>query len=131
VIRWPSGPTGRSALPPELLVPVLIAAGGALLFVLSALVRSQVDGDGSLLKFPIVIAVLELLVAGGLVARFKPARITGCVVFTVVALVHLLIVLAAAPWWVRVLSGVLSAAHVYGFVLLSSGPARAHLGGRQ
>jgi hypothetical protein len=38
-------------------------------------------------------------------------------------------VLADGPGWARVASGVLSAVHIYGVVLLNTGPARAHLGG--
>jgi hypothetical protein len=123
--------TGGSATPPEVVVSALVAAGGGALFVLTALLRWYADGDAGFLTLPLGVLVLELLVAGGLLARFRPARLTGVVLFAVLALLHLLIVLAAAPWWVRLVSGVLCAAHVYGVVLLNLAPARAHLGGRE
>jgi hypothetical protein len=121
--------TGRSSVPPEVLVPIFVAVGGALVFVLVGLLRWQLDGDAGLVKFPIIVAVLELLVAGGLLAAVRPARLIGVVVFSLLALLHLLTVLNDGPIWIRVIFGVLSAAHVYGVVLLNTGPARTHLGG--
>lgn len=121
--------TGRSSPPPEVLVPILVAVGGALVFVLVGLLRWQIEGDAALVRFPIVIGVIELLVAGGLLAALRPARMVGVVVFLLLALLHLLTVLGDGPIWVRVIFSVLSAAHVYGAVLLNTGPARSHLGG--
>jgi len=121
--------TGRSSAPPEVLVPILVAVGGALVFMLVGLLRWQLDGDAGLVRFPIVIGVLELLVAGGLLAALRPSRLIAIVVFLLVALLHLLTVLNDGPIWVRVVFSVLSAAHVYAVVLLNTGPARGHLGG--
>jgi hypothetical protein len=121
--------TGKSAVPPEVFVPALVAVGGALLFLIMGLVRWQVDGDATWLRFPAVIAVLELVAAAGLVVGFKPARVTGIFVFGILALLYLLVTLNEGPLWTRIVSGVLSAAHVYGVVLLNTGPAREHLGG--
>jgi hypothetical protein len=120
--------TGKSTVPPEVFVSALVAAGGGLLFVIMGLVRWQGDGDAGWVKFPAVVAVLELVIAAGLVVGFRPARVTGIMVFAVFALVHLIVTLNDGPLWIRIVSGVLSAAHVYGVVLLNTGPAREHLG---
>ncbi len=118
--------------PTEAFLAVLIGAAGALAFVLMGLVQWQVEGDSTWLRFPVVVAVLELLAVGGLVAGVRPARLTAALVFALVALIHLLAVLNQGPVWIRVLSGVLSAAHVFAVVMLNTEPARTHfLGGRR
>ena len=123
-------PTGsRNRVPAEVRVPALIAAAGALVFLLVGVVRWQTEADAAVLRVPIAVTVLELLVAAGLIAGLRPARLVGIAVLALVALLHLLIVLGAGLWWTRVLSGVLSAVHVYAIVLLTTGPARRHLGG--
>jgi hypothetical protein len=78
-------------------------------------------------RFPVVVTVLELVVAAGLVVGFRPARITAIIVFLLLSLLHLLTTLNTGPVWVRVVSGVLSAAHVYGVVLLNTAPALVYL----
>jgi hypothetical protein len=123
---------GPRNAPVEAFVATLIGAAGALAFVLMGLVQWQVDGDPGWIRFPVIVAVLELLVVGGLVAGLRPARLTAALVFSVVALIHLLAVLNEGPVWVRVLSGVLSAVHVYAVVMLNTRPARLHfLGGQR
>jgi hypothetical protein len=118
--------------PVEARLATLIGAAGALVFVLMGLIQAQVEGDSALLRFPVVVAVLELLVVGGLAAGLRPARLTAAVLFGLVALVHLLVVLNDGPVWLRLLSGLLSAAHVFAVVLLNTRPARFHyLGGQR
>ncbi|MEV0680502.1 hypothetical protein AB0I60_28705 [Actinosynnema sp. NPDC050436] len=115
--------------PIEVRLAVLVGAVGGLLFVVEGLIRWQGDGDPSWIKFPVILLVLELLVAGGLVAGLRLVRPVGAVVYALVALVHLLAVLNEGPAWVRVLSGLLSALHVFGVVLLNTRPSRLHFGG--
>ena len=119
--------TGRSAVPPEVLIASVVAGAGALLFLLVGVIRWQVDGDAGWVRFPLIVAVLELVIAGGLMVGFRPARITAIIVFLLLGLLHLLATLNTGPVWVRVVSGVLSAAHVYGVVLLNTAPALVHL----
>ncbi|TWP50316.1 hypothetical protein FKR81_21720 [Lentzea tibetensis] len=119
----------RTDTPVEVLVSALVAGGGALLFVIVALVRWQVEGGADVLKAPIAIGLLELLVGAGLMLRIRIAHKVAMGVFVLVGLLHLLIVLADGPVWARVVSGVLSGVHVYGVVLLNTGPARNYLGG--
>ena len=124
-------PSPRKA-PVEAFLAILIGAVGALAFVLMGLVQWQVENDSAWIRFPVVVAVLELLAVGGLVANLRPARITAALVFALVALVHLLAVLNQGPVWIRVLSGLLSATHVFAVVMLNTRPARLHfLGGQR
>ncbi|MCS7478289.1 hypothetical protein ACFFQW_10490 [Umezawaea endophytica] len=119
--------TGRSAVPPEVLIASLVAGGGALLFLLVGVVKWQVDGDAGWVRFPLIVAVLELVVAGGLVIGFRPARITAIILFLLLGLLHLLATLNEGPLWARAITGVLSAAHIYGVVLLNTAPALTYL----
>jgi hypothetical protein len=119
-------------VPTEVFIATVIGAAGALAFALMGLVQWQVEGDSVLIKFPVIVAALGLLAVGGLVTRLRPARLTAACVFGLVALVHLLAVLNDVPVWIRVASGVLSAAHVFAVVLLNTRPARLHfLGGQR
>ncbi|WP_447003607.1 hypothetical protein ACRAKI_28660 [Saccharothrix isguenensis] len=118
--------------PQEVSLAVLIGAVGGLAFVLMGLIQWQGDGDSGWIRFPVIIAVLGLLAVGGLMAGPRPARLTAMAVFALVALVHLLTVLNQGELWVRALSGLLSAAHVFAVVLLNTRPARDHfLGGKR
>jgi hypothetical protein len=115
--------------PQEVRLAVLVGAVGALAFVLEGLLRWQFEGDSAFIKFPVIVAVLELVAVGGLIARFRAARLTTAFFFGLVGLIHLLALLNMGPLWVRVVSGVLSAAHVFGIVLLNTRPARLHFRG--
>ncbi len=119
--------TGRSGVPPEVLVASVVAVGGALLFLLVGVIRWQLDGDAEWLRFPVIVAVLEIVLAAGLMVGFRPARLTSIIVFLLLALLHLLATLSNGPVWARVVTGVLSAAHVYGLVLLNTAPALTYL----
>ncbi|MFI9009765.1 hypothetical protein ACIGNX_21285 [Actinosynnema sp. NPDC053489] len=122
--------TPRNA-PTEAFLATLIGAVGGLVFVLMGLVQWQVEDDPTWVRFPVIVAVLELLAVGGLVAGWRPARLTAAFVFGLVALIHLLAVLNQGPVWLRVLSGLLSAAHVFAVVLLNTKPARLYFFGGQ
>jgi hypothetical protein len=116
----------------EVFLATLVGAAGGLVFVLMGLIQWQVEDDSTWIRFPVIVAVLELLAVGGLVAGLRPARLTAAFLFGLVALVHLLAVLNQGPVWIRVLSGVLSAAHVFAVVMLNTKPARIHfLGGQR
>jgi hypothetical protein len=117
----------RRSVPPEVFIASVVAAGGALLFLLVGVIRWQLDGDAGWVRFPVIVAALELVVAAGLVVGFRPARITAIIVFLLLSLLHLLATLNTGPVWVRVVSGLLSAAHVYGVVLLNTAPALVYL----
>ncbi|CCH34084.1 hypothetical protein ABZ816_09700 [Actinosynnema sp. NPDC047251] len=117
--------------PIEVRLAVLVGAVGGLLFVVEGLIRWQGDGDPGWIRFPIILLVLELLVAGGLLAGLRLLRPAGAVVYMLVGLIHLLAVLGEGPVWVLVLSGLLSALHIFGAVLLNTRPARLHFGGER
>jgi hypothetical protein len=118
--------------PPEVALTILIGVVGGLAFILMGAIQWQLDGDASWIKLPVIVAVLELLVVGGLVAGPRAARLTAAIVFGLVALIHLLAVLNQGALWIRVLSGLLSAAHVFAIVLLNTRPARIHfIGGKR
>ncbi|MBB5805092.1 hypothetical protein F4560_004860 [Saccharothrix ecbatanensis] len=118
--------------PPEVALAILIGVVGGLAFILMGAIQWQLDGDPSWIKFPVIVAVLELLAVGGLVAGPRAARLTAAFVFGVVALIHLLAVLNQGALWIRVLSGLISAAHVFAVVLLNTRPARIHfIGGKR
>ena len=115
--------------PVEVRVASAVAFGGALVFVVIGLVLWRATGDPDVLKLPSFVAILELPVAASLLIRLRFLHYPAMIVFILVALLHLVIVLADGPVWARVASGVLSAVHIYGVVLLNTGPAREHLGG--
>ncbi|MEU5692597.1 hypothetical protein [Actinosynnema sp. NPDC020468] len=116
-------------VPVEVFAAIVVGAASALAFVLEGLVRWQADGDPGWIRFPVIVAVLELLAVAALLTRARAARLGATVVFVLVGLIHLLATLNDGPVWVRVLSGVLSAAHVFGLVLLNTRPSLEHFGG--
>ncbi|MGZ3143207.1 hypothetical protein ACVDFE_14670 [Lentzea chajnantorensis] len=114
---------------PEVLVSSAVAFGGALVFFAVGLVLWRTSGDADVLKLPSFLALVELPVAACLLLGLRFAHYPAMVLFVLVALLHLVIVLADGPVWARVASGVLSVVHIYGVVLLNTGPARRQLGG--
>ena len=115
--------------PVEVRVASAVALGGALVFFVVGLILWRATSDADVLKLPSFVALVELLVAAALLLRLRFAHYPAMVLFVLVALLHLVIMLADGPVWTRVASGVLSAVHIYGVVLLNTGPAREHLGG--
>ncbi|GAA3864100.1 hypothetical protein GCM10022243_33140 [Saccharothrix violaceirubra] len=121
----------RPDVPIEVFGALAIGAGAALVFVLEGLVLWQVESDPGWLRFPIIVAALELLAVGALLTRVRFARTFASAVFGLIGLVHLLATLNEGPVWLRVLSGLLSAVHVLALVLLNTRSALLHFGGRR
>ncbi|SEQ50786.1 hypothetical protein SAMN05216188_103268 [Lentzea xinjiangensis] len=115
--------------PVEVRVASAVAFGGALVFLVVGLVLWRSTGDADVLKLPSFTAAVELAVAAALLLRMRVMHYPAMIVFILVALLHLVITLADGPAWTRAASGVLAAVHLYGVVLLNTGPAREHLGG--
>jgi hypothetical protein len=109
--------------PTEVKVAVAIVGLGALVFVAVALLW-----DSTSLRFPIGTGILAVAVCVGLLVRLRFARMITMVVVTLFAVVHLVIALSdTAPWWVRAVSGVLTAAYIYAAVVVNTEPARHYL----
>ena len=120
----------RTRAPVEVLVAAVVAFGGALVFVARRRWSGgRSSGDAYVLKLPVVVGAVRAAGRRGLVFRLRSGARARDGAVLLVALLHLLIVLADGPWWARVASGVLSAVHIYGVVLLNTGPARDYLGG--
>ncbi|GGP49294.1 hypothetical protein [Saccharothrix coeruleofusca] len=115
---------------PEIHLACLLGALCATGFLLVGVVQWQVESDSSWIRFPALVAVLELLVVAGLATGVRQARPAGLAVFALGALAHLLTVLGQGPVWLRVVAALLSALHVFVVVLLNTKPAREHFGGR-
>ncbi len=92
-------PRKRSA---EVLVSSAVAFGGALVFFVVGLVLWRTSGDADVLKLPSFVALVELPIAAGLLLGLRPVHYPAMVVFVLVALLHLVIVLADGPVWARV-----------------------------
>lgn len=108
--------------PLEVRLSAAIVGAAAVVFLGLALLRE----NSGVLRFPVVLAVIA---ATAIAAMWTRIRLAALVAVGLLALAHTLIVLGALPWWVRVSSGVLAAAHVYVVILLLTGPARAHFSG--
>lgn len=115
--------------PAEVNISALVAGVGALTFIVVALVRWRLEGGSDVLRLPISLGLAELVVGAGVLFRVRGSHLTAMIVFIVVGLLHLVIVLADGPVWARVVSGLLAVVHIYGVVLLNTGPARNYLGG--
>jgi predicted ferric reductase len=55
------------------------------------------------------------------------SRIAGYAVIVLVAMMHILIVLGAGPWWVRAFSALAVACYAVAGLLLRTRPVRAYL----
>ncbi|UVS80877.1 PGF-CTERM sorting domain-containing protein [Actinokineospora sp. UTMC 2448] len=110
--------------PLEIRVPIAVFVAGAVLFVGAGALR-----DAAALTFPVIVAVIGLLAAAGLVARWHSGGMAAFVAAGLIALAHMLIALGDVHWGFRVLSGVLAAAHIYAAILVLTKPAREHLQG--
>jgi hypothetical protein len=108
--------------PIEIRVAIGIIGAGAVIFLIVAMARG-VDT----LRLPIGAFVVAIAVALGLAARLRFARTVTVVVVMVLALLHVLVALSNGPWWVRAISGLLTAAYVYVAVLVNTAPAREYL----
>lgn len=109
--------------PTEVKVCLGVFGAGALLFVAIALLW-----DAQNLRFPIGTGIVAVAVCVGLAVRLRFARVVTIVVASLFALAHLLIALSGgAPWWVRAISGLLTAGYLYTAVLVNTEPARDYL----
>ncbi|MBP2324086.1 dolichyl-phosphate-mannose--protein O-mannosyl transferase [Kibdelosporangium banguiense] len=109
--------------PTEVKVAVGVVGAGALLFILVALFW-----DSTTVRFPIGTGILAVAVCIGLLLRLRFVRVVTMVVVTLFAVAHLVIALSdTAPWWVRAVSGVLTAAYIYAAVVVNTEPARHYL----
>ncbi|WP_132120030.1 hypothetical protein [Actinocrispum wychmicini] len=106
----------------EVRIATGVVALGALVFVAVALARGA-----DTLKLPVGAAILAAAVCVGLVVRLRFVRVIAIGAVFVLAVVHLLIAMSDGPWWVRLVSGVLTAGYVYCAVLLNTLPARQYL----
>ncbi|MFC0108710.1 hypothetical protein [Kibdelosporangium aridum] len=109
--------------PTEVKVSLGVIGLGAVLFVAVALAW-----DSQNLRLPIGAGIVALAVCVGLIVRLRFARVVTMVATCLFAVVHLLIALSdAPPSWVRVVSGLLTAAYLYTAVLVNTEPARDYL----
>jgi hypothetical protein len=108
--------------PLEVRLSAVIVGAAAAMFLGLAFLRE----DPGVLRFPVVLVVIAALAIAAMWTRLRPVALVAA---GLLALAHTVIALGALPWWVRVSSGVLAAAHVYVVILLLTGPARAHFSG--
>ena len=112
-----------SAAPVELRVAAGLLTGSGLVFVLVALWRMLAEGGGGWLEWPLVQLAVAVGVSGGLLTGSRLARLVGIAVALAGALLQMVLALHSAPWWARVVSGLLAIAQVYAAVLLNTRPA--------
>jgi hypothetical protein len=111
------------SLPAEIKIALSVVGAGAVLFI-----AVGIAWDNDALRLPIGAGILAVAVCVGLFFRLRFVRVITLVVVTLLALVHLLIALSdAPPWWVRIISGVLTAAYIYAAVAVNTQPARTYL----
>lgn len=120
--------TTREPMPREIALSLLMVGGGAVIFLTVAALRVAVEGGSDLLRLPTLIVTGAVAVCAGLVFRLRFARVASIVVTTLAATIYLLVAISDGPWWVRVIAGLLAAAHVYVLVIVNTGPARKYLG---
>jgi hypothetical protein len=120
-----------STSPLELRLAAGLLTGSALVFVLVALGRMLDEGGGDWLQLPLLQLAVALGVSGGVLTGVRLARFVGIAVALAGALLHMVLALQPAPWWARLLSGLLAMAQIYAAVLLNTRPAVEYtLGGR-
>ena len=116
-------------MPIEVRLTASIIGGGAVAFMVEALVRSSTDGGGGLLQVPIVFLLIALVSVGLLVMRPRAARVMVAFGALLPALLHMTIAVGNGPWWVRVISAVIGLGNVYAVVLVNTRPSREFLDG--
>jgi len=112
-----------STAPIELRLAAGLLTGSAVVFVLVALGRMLAEGGGGWLEVPLLQLAVALGVSGGVLIGNRLARILGIAVALAGALLHMVLALQPAPWWARLVSGLLAIAQIYAAVLLSTRPA--------
>jgi hypothetical protein len=115
--------------PVELRLAAGLLVGSALLFLLMALGRMLDEGGGGWVQLPLLQLALALGVGGGVLTGIRLARYAGIAVALVGGLVHMVLALQPAPWWARIVFGIVAIAQVYAAVLLNTKPAVEFTGG--
>jgi hypothetical protein len=118
-----------SSAPPEIRLAALLSGVGGLLFLVGARAWGLQVADPRVATVPGVDAVVGLAIGAGLLAGFRLAKLPAVVWAVLIAILQVVLALGVAPIWLRILCGLLAAAHVYALVLLNTAPARAYLGG--
>jgi len=116
--------------PLELRLASALLVGSALLFLLTALARMLDEGGGGLLQLPLLQLAAAVGVAGGVLTGIRLARYAGIVLALLGGLLHMVIALEPAPWWARIISGVIALVQVYVAVLFNTKPAIEFTAGR-
>jgi hypothetical protein len=109
--------------PIELRVAAGLLSGSALVFLLVALGRMLAEGGGGWVQPPLVQLAVALGVSGGVLTGSRLARFAGIAVALAGALLQMVLALQSAPWWARLVSGLLAMAQIYAAVLLNTRPA--------
>lgn len=115
--------------PLEVRLAAALLTGSALLFLLTALLRMLDEGGSGWLQLPLLQLVVAIGVAGGVLTGFRLARFAGIVVALIGSVLHMVLALQPAPWWARVVSGLVALVLVYVAVLLNTKPALEFTGG--
>lgn len=110
--------------PLEVRLAAALLVGSALLFLLTGLTLMLGEGGGGWLQLPLLQLAIAIGVAGGVLTGIRLARYAGMVLALLGGLVHMIVALwAPAPWWVRIISGVIALVQVYVAVLFNTKPA--------
>jgi hypothetical protein len=118
--------------PVELRLAAGLLTGSALAFVLMAVGRMLAEGGGGWLQLPLLQLAVAIGVSGGMLTGIRLARIVGIAVALAGALLQMVLALQPAPWWARLVSGLLAIAQIYAAVLLNTRPAIEYtVGGRR
>lgn len=118
----------RSRLPLDVWACALLIAVSGLVFLIEGLIRLGAEGGANILLIPGVLCGLEVLAAAGVIAGLRHVRPIVLVIVTLGTLWHLVVAMSHGSESTRVVSGVLVAAQTYAFVLMYTGPVRAHFG---
>lgn len=115
--------------PLEVRLAAALLAGSALLFLLTALLRLLDEGGTGWLQLPLLQLAVAIGVAGGVLTGVRLARLAGIVIALLGGLLHMVLALQPAPWWARVVSGLVALVLVYVAVLLNTKSAVEFCGG--
>jgi hypothetical protein len=118
----------RSRLPLDVWACALLIAVSGLVFLIEGLIRLGVEGGANILLPPGILCGLEVLAAAGVIAGLRYVRPPVLFIVILGTLWHLVVAMSHGSDWTRLVSGVLVAAQAYAFVLMYTGPVRAHFG---
>lgn len=122
-----------SARPPraprEVLLPALLFIVVPVLFLLLNVARMLFSNSASSILLPVIFVLLGVQVAYGITRGSALARIGGFGVAGFGILLHAVIGISNAPWWVRLFSLCALGAYGVSVALLFARPAREYLNG--